>query len=177
MVPAPWTSPTHSTLSTAASAWLGVRFAVSNQVELSATGYFEPPVDVWHNAIVLHAAQGDFPGTLNHKFLRYGGQVGARFVTGMVWRFVAGLEVGLAMRSYTGFAMLNDTNPAAPVDYGLSLADRNSPAFVVSPLVGLEWAGGDHWSVGIVPRGQLMFGGGLSWAVVVPVQVSWSWYL
>lgn len=177
-VPAPSTSPARSTLSTAASVWFGARYALSNHLEVSATGFFEPPVTLWHNGVTLQVPEGAFTGTLTHSFLRYGGQVGARFVTGMVWRFIAGLEAGLALRSYSGLAMLNDKDPANPVDYGLALADRTLPAFTVSPLVGLEWAGGDHWSVAVLPRAQLLFGaGGLSWAVVVPLQLSWSWYL
>lgn len=176
-VSAPGAQPAKSTASTSASVWLGLRYALSNQLELTATGFYEPSVAVYQNGMVLHDAAGDFPGTLAHGFGRVGGQGGARFVTGLVWRFVAGLEVGAARRSWTNLAMLDDRIPTSPVDYGLTIPNRTDWSFVLAPTVGVEWAGGDHWSIAVLPRAQLLLAKDVSWAVVLPLQFSWSWYL
>jgi hypothetical protein len=176
-VAAPEASPAKSTTSFAGSIWLGARYALSNTLELTATGFFEPPVMIGQNGITLHDAAGDFPGTLTHAFTRYGGQVGARIVRGYDWRFVAGLELGFAQRAYSQLAMLNDSNPSNVVSYGLTLPDRNAPAFVVSPCIGVEWVPADAWSLSVLPRAQLLLGTGVTWAVVVPIQLSFSWWL
>ncbi len=176
-VAAPEASPAKSTTSFAGSLWLGARYALSNTLELTASGFFEPPVAVYQNAMTLHDAAGDFPGTLSHSFTRFGGQVGARIVRGYDWRFVAGLELGFAQRSYSSLVMVNDTNASNVVSYGLTLSDRSSPAFVLSPCIGVEWVPADAWSLSVLPRAQLLVGAGVSWAVVVPLQFSWSWYL
>jgi len=44
-------------------------------------------------------------------------------------------------------------------------------------LVGVEWAAGDHWSLALMPRAQLLLGRDFSWALIIPLQFSYSWYL
>ena len=36
---------------------------------------------------------------------------------------------------------------------------------------------GSHILAALLPRAQLMLGNGFTWAVIVPLQFSWSWYL
>ena len=175
-VNAPGAFPPHSTLTMGPSVWLGGRYALTHHVEVSAVGFFDVPVTVAHNGIVLRTTAGDFPGTLVHQTLRYGGQAGARVVFGMVWKFVAGLDLGVSARNYSAQRMLNDVGPEV-IDYGLSLSDVTRVAFVASPLVGVEWAAGDKWSLAVLPRAQLQFGAQFEWAIIVPLQFSWSWYL
>lgn len=171
------TTAPHSTLTLGPAVWLGGRYALTNALELSATAFLETPVTVGHNGVVLHTASGDFSGTLVHQTMRFGGQAGARLVLGMVWRLHLGLELGWSQRSYSGLQMLDDRDANNVIDYGLTLPGAARGSFVVSPLLGVEWAIGDHWSLAVLPRGQLQFGLATSWAVLVPVQFSWSWYL
>jgi hypothetical protein len=177
-VPAPQAQPAKSTLSFDASFWLGARYALANFLELSVTGFFEPPATLFQNDVTLTTESGSYPGTLRHTFLRFGAQAGVRLVLGMVVRFHLGVEVGWCQQLYTAQQHFDVTNPDAAVDYGLTLPDLSRPTLALSPLVGLEWAAGDSWSLAVLPRAQLLLGaGGFSWAVVLPLQFSWSWYL
>jgi hypothetical protein len=172
------TTQPQATLSFGPSVWLGARYALTNNLELSATGLFDIPVVVAHNGVVLATDSGDFPGTLVHQTTRFGGLAGARAVFGLVLRVHLGLEVGWSQRLYTGLTMYDDRNPDAAIDYGLGLRDASVGQFVVSPLAGLEWAAGDHWSLAVLPRAQVMLGARqVDWAVLIPLQFSWSWYL
>ena len=172
------TTQPQTTLTLGPSVWLGARYAVTNNLEFSATGLFDVPVSVAHNNVVLATDSGNFAGTLVHETMRFGGLVGARMVFGLALRFHLGVEVGWSQRLYTGLTMYDDRNPDAAIDYGLGLRDRSIGQFIVSPLVGLEWAAGDHWSLAVLPRGQLLFGAQqVNWAVLIPLQFSWSWYL
>lgn len=175
-LPAPFAVPSKSLTSSSATAWLGGRYALTNSFELGASAFYEPPVEVFHNGVVVHTSNGEFPGTLNHRLQRYGGLVGARYVRGMVFRFTAGLELGWSHRSYSAFRHIDDTNPANPVDYGLSLPEFTTDNVVIAPLAGVEWAVGDHWSVSVLPRFEILAGPDMTYAVTVPLLVSWSWY-
>jgi len=177
-VPALHSETPRSTISFDASIWLGGRYAVTNNFELTATGFFEPPATVFQNDVRLVTSSGVYHGTTRHQFLRFGAQAGARLVLGQVLRFHLGLEAGWCQQAYSKLQHFDVTNPSSAVDYGLNLPDETRANVVISPLVGLEWAAGDKWSLALLPRAQLMLGAaGLSWAVVVPLQFSWSWYL
>lgn len=176
-VPALRSQTAKSTVSLDGSIWLGGRYALSNFLEVSLTGYFEPPATLFQNGVDLVTESGTYPGTTRHQFLRFGGQAGVRLVLGMRLRFHLGVEAGWCQQLYSQQQHFDVTNPEAAVDYGLSLPDESRANFVVSPLIGLEWAAGDSWSLSLLPRAQLMFGNGFSWAVIVPLQFSWSWYL
>lgn len=177
-VPAPGAQGAKSTVAFDASVWLGVRYALSNSLELSASGFFEPPVTVFQNDITLLAESGAYPGTLRHTFMRYGAQAGARLVFGMVVRFHVGLELGWVQQAYSKLSHFDVSKPDGAVDYGLSLQDLSRPNVVVAPLAGFEWQAGDAWSLSVVPRMQLMLGvGGLSWAAIATAQFTWAWFL
>lgn len=166
------------TLGTSLAAVGSARYAVTNWLEVSATGFYEPPVTYWHNGVDLATANGSFPGTLKHQVHRFGGLVGGRVVRGMVFRVIAGVELGLAHRSYSGLMHINDADPQNAFDYGLGLADQSSTSFVLSPLAGLEWAGGDHWSLSLVPRLQWELAGAQAvTSLVLPLTFSWNFYL
>ena len=176
-VKAPYAPGSSALSASSPSVWVGGRYALSNHLEVSAAGFWEPPVTLWHNNVRVRAGGTELPGTLTHQASRAGALVGGRFVYGMVWRLTAGLDVGWSWRRYTGLQAIDDTNPAAPVDYGVQLADVNTHNLVLSPVVGLEWAAGDHWSVAVTPRAQLLLGADPAVAFTVPVTLSWSWYL
>lgn len=175
--PAPLAKPSASTLSYDGSIWLGARYALTNSIEVTATGFFEPPVTVFQNDITLVTDLGTYPGTLQHRFTRFGAQAGVRLVLGLVWRFHLGVELGWCQQLYGAQRHYDVSNPQAASDYGLQLPDTSEANLVVSPLVGLEWAPGDAWSLSVLPRAQFLIGQRTSWAVVLPLQFSWSWYL
>ncbi|MDP1918905.1 MAG: hypothetical protein Q8L14_21830 [Myxococcales bacterium] len=176
-VPALHSETPKSTLSFDASIWLGGRYALGNNFEVTASGFFEPPATVFQNDVRLVAGSGVYPGTTRHQFLRFGAQAGVRLVLGMRFRFHLGVEAGWCQQAYSKLQHFDVSNPEAAVDYGLSLPDESHANLVVSPLIGVEWAAGDSWSLALLPRAQLMLGNGFSWAVIVPLQFSWSWYL
>ena len=176
-VPALQSSTAKSTVSFDLSGWVGARYALSNSFELSMTGFLEPPATVYQNDIRLMTVSGTYPGTTRHQLLRFGAQAGARRVLGMRFRLHLGLELGWCQQLYSKLQHFDAAHPEAAVDYGLTLPDESLANFVVSPLVGVEWAAGNQWSVSFMPRAQVMLGNGISWAVVLPLQLSWSWYL
>jgi len=176
-VPALLSATPKSTVSFDVSGWLGVRYALKNSLELSMTGFFEPPATVYQNDIRLMADSGTYPGTTRHQLLRFGAQAGGRLVWGMRLRLHLGLEFGWCQQLYSKLQHFDVSGSAGAVDYGLTLPDASLASFVVSPLVGVEWAVGNQWSVSFMPRTQLMLGNAVSWAVVLPLQFTWSWYL
>lgn len=176
-VPALHAAPSKSTLSFDASIWLGGRYALSNLLEVTASGFFEPPATVFQNDVQLVTGSGTYPGTTRHQFLRFGAQAGLRLVLGMRFRFHLGLEAGWCQKAYSKLQHFDVSNPEAAVDYGLSLPDESHANLVVSPLLGIEWVTGDSWSLSLLPRAQVMLGNAFSWAIIVPLQFSWSWYL
>ena len=176
-VPALHAEIAKSTLSFDASVWLGGRYALNNVFEVSLSGFFEPPATVFQNDVQLATGSGTYPGTTRHQFLRFGAQAGLRLVLGMRIRFHLGVEAGWCQQAYSNLQHFDVSNPEAAVDYGLSLPDESHANLVLSPLLGVEWAAGDSWSLALLPRAQLMLGNGFSWAVIVPLQFSWSWYL
>lgn len=176
-VPALHAETPKSTLSFDASIWLGGRYALNNVLELSVSGFFEPPATVFQNDVRFVTGSGTYPGTTRHQFLRFGAQAGVRLVLGMRFRFHVGVEAGWCQQAYSKLQHFDVSNAEAAVDYGLSLPDESHANLVLSPLLGVEWAAGDSWSLAVLPRAQLMLGNGFSWAVIVPLQFSWSWYL
>lgn len=176
ILPAPYANSTKSLTSSSATAWAGARYAFTNSVEAGVSAFYEPPVNVFHNGVTVGTRNGEFPGTLNHRLQRYGALVGLRYLRGLVFRFTAGLDVGWSHRTYSGFRHIDDTSPANAVDYRLDLQDFSTDNLIIAPLAGIEWAAGDHWSVSILPRVQLLLGPDMTYGVTIPVVVSWSWY-
>lgn len=176
VVAAPYATEAKPLNSLAPAVLVGGRYALRDSLEVSGSAYFEFPVALWHNGVTVVTPNGSFPGSLTHQMYRYGGQAGARFVLGMVWRLHLGLELGWSHRVYSGFQHIDDTG-AALVDYKLGLPDFSTDNLVVAPVVGLEWAAGDHWSLAIMPRAQALLGPDATFALVVPLTFSWSFYL
>ena len=67
--PAPYASPSASTLGGAATIVLGGRYALTNSWEVALWGFYEPPVTYWHNGVTTVTADGAFPGTLSEEAL------------------------------------------------------------------------------------------------------------
>jgi hypothetical protein len=174
--PAPYASPSASTLGGAATIVLGGRYALTNNWEAALWSFYEPQVAYFHNGISITTTDGSFPGTLSEQVTRFGGLAGLRHVWGSVFRFAIGLDVGWSHRSYSKLDAINDTTPSYPVDYGLGLADGSADNFVVAPMLGIEWALGDHYSLSLTPRVELLLGKDATWVVTAPLCFAWSWY-
>ena len=176
-LPAPYAPSSASTPGTSFTTSLGLRYALSNWLEFEASAFFEPPVTYFHNGVTVRAQGADLAGTLRHRFYRYGFLVGARLVTGKVWRFLGGASVGWSHRAYSNFQHVDDSQPNNARDYQLSLADLTRDNLVVSALAGIEWAVGDHWSLSLLPRYEQLLGADSTFALSARIVFSWSWYL
>lgn len=161
---------------TTAGGLVGVRYALRNDIELTASGFYEVPATFTNPGTTVTTDSGPFTGTLTATTSRWGALFGARWVHGLVWRWFVGGEVGWAQQSFAKLDLINVSDPANPHSYGLGLADQTRTAFVFSPLAGVEWQFADRWSVSFTPRVQVMLGGVGSVAIVLPVSVGYSWY-
>ncbi len=174
---APFARPQVAVNGVAPAVWLGGRYALRNELELALGGFYEPPVTYWHHNVTVPTERGEFPGTLTHRMHRYGAVVGARYLHGMVWRATVGLDVGWSRRGYSDFTHLDVSEVSGPIDYELALPAFRTDNFLLAPVVGLEWAAGDHWSLSLLPRVELLLGPDPTVAITVPLTLSWSWYL
>jgi hypothetical protein len=161
---------------TTAAAWIGFRRALRNDLELGVSAFWEPPVSYYHHGITISDENGAHVGTLSHQLQRYGALAGARYVPGFVWRLVVSLDLGWSHRSYSRFDQIDDSDPANPRSTGLALPDFTTDNFVVAPGIGVEWVFADHWTLGLVPRAEVLLGPDRTWGVTVPVVLGWSWY-
>jgi hypothetical protein len=166
-----------TTLATAGGGALGVRFALSNELELAATGLWEAPADYVHSDVDVGTATGTVRGTFSERVQRYGLLAGVRYVRGFVWRLHLGLDVGWSRETFTRRDLLDVSDPGNVHSFGLGLQDRTTDALVLAPVVGLEWQFGDHWSVSVTPRAQILIGATNSIGFVVPVSLGYSWYV
>src|SRR5262245_9254222 len=71
-LPAPYAPSSGSVQGTAFTTSLGLRYALSNSIEMASSAFFEPPVTYFHNGVTVSTPNGDFLGTLKHRFYRYG---------------------------------------------------------------------------------------------------------
>jgi len=184
-VRAPYTTTPMATTCYTGLALLGARYAIANPFELTLGAFGVIPGTIYQNAASIKLDTGIYPGTLQHQYLRFGATAGARLVLGMNLRFVLGVEAGWSHVLLSGLEHWDDTQPGSAVSYGLQLANVARNYLLLSPLIGLEWATGDHWSLSLLPRLQLLLpvgdgrshSGSVEWAVVLPLQFSWFWYL
>ncbi len=177
LLPTPYTQDTATTPGAAPSVWAGMRYALSNHLEVTLAGFYELPVTYFHNDTVTTTDAGRFPGTLAHTLTRFGGSAGLRVVHGSAFRLLAGIDAGWSRRVYTGFAALDDAAPGGPKSYGLALPDVTLDNLSLGATVGLEWSPQDHWSLALLPRAFALVGREPAVGLVVPFSFSWSWYL
>ncbi len=164
-------------LGTAAGAALGVRRALSNELELAATGLWESAADYFHSGVDFGTGTGTVRGTLVERVQRYGGLVGLRFVRGYVWRLHLGLDVGWIRTTYTRRDLLDVSVPGNEHSFGLALRDRVADRLVLAPVAGAEWQVTDHWAVLVMPRLEILSGGASRFGLLVPLTVGYSWFL
>ncbi len=156
---------------------IGIRYALRNDLEFTASGFYERPADFTTPGTTVDTEAGPLTGTLTARTSRWGLLAGGRWVHGLVWRWFVGGELGWLQESFTQMDLINVSDPSNPQSFGLALADRTGGAFVISPLAGVEWQFKDHWSLAFTPRVQVMVGGVGKVGVVLPVSVGYSWYV
>ena len=155
---------------------LGFRYALTNAFELGAAAFYEPPTTFTHSDAQVSSPGGLLPGTLSERTQQFGLLARGRFVHGFIWRFVAGADVGVAVRTFSNVEHYDVSDPSNPRSYGLNLADTSQKAFLLAPSAGVEWTG-DHFTIGIVPRVEVLLGPMRTWSLSLPLSFSWSWYL
>ncbi len=178
-VRAPYATGAPSQSGTSLTTSLGLRYAVTNMLEVGAAFFYQPPTNFTHgNAIVeIPAAAGALPGTLSERTQQLGFLLRARAVKGYAWRVFAEADAGWAQRSFSKVDHFNVSDPSTgPRSYGLALADTSQRALVLAPSAGVEWTG-DRFSIGIAPRVDVLLGSVRTWAVSLPLTISWAWYL
>lgn len=160
----------------ALSVSFGVRYALTNQLELRLGGFDDLPVHVSHpGASVPTVDSGAFSGRLEYELSRFGVLASVRYVSGLVFRFCIGGELGWSHRSYSGL-QLRDTTRAGTPDYGLGLPDLGIDSLVLQPLVGLEWAFADHWSASLVLRLTALLSPEPAVGISSTVSISYGWF-
>ena len=155
---------------------LGVRYALANELEVSAGGFYEAPATYFHPGTTIVNGDGTFAGTLQSRTSSWGATVGARWVKGYVWRYFLGGELGFSRRAFTRLDLIDVSDATNPHSVGLTLADVSTTALLVAPVAGVEWAVTDHVSLSIAPRLQLYVGSQSGLRFLVPVMFSYSWY-
>jgi hypothetical protein len=159
-----------------AGATVGARYALSNRLEITASVDWFAEAPFYNDNVVVTTSNGVFAGQLQSRLSAYSAKVGAHYVTGLVWRFRAGAQVGWLHRSFTRMDLIDVSRPGAPRSFGLALGSRDFDDMVVSPMVGVEWLISDRISLAVTPRADIVLGSPSTVWVSVPLIMSYSWY-
>jgi len=155
----------------------GLRYAITNRLELAVGGFWDPAVSYLHQPVALATANGAFSGAMPSRVGGFGAHGGVRYALyGLVWRFKVGCDLGWAHTYYEQPDLVDVSDPATPVSYGLKLSNVGLDRLLVAPTVGVEWQASDHFSVSLMPRLQALFGSQAGYSVVLPLTIGWSWY-
>lgn len=186
LLPPPYTTAAKQLPTTLAVGRLGVRYAVSDEFELSIMGNYEPRVAAFHSGVTLDtsaegfsgpdAGRGAFEGTLAHSIERLGLAAGARWIWGSVFRIHLGVDVGWSQRSYGQFDHM-ETLAAGTRSHGLRIPAYTTSNWMLAPITGIEWVFSDKWSVSLVPRVEFLVGREPTVGLSLPILLSHSWYL
>ena len=166
-----------ATMGSAAGGLVGIRYGLRNDLELTASAFYEAPASYYHSGVQLGTSGGSFTGTLAERTDRYGALVGVRFVRGLVWRLQLGAEIGWSHQRYWARDLVDVSDPSNVHSFGLGLQDETADALIVAPLAGVEWQMTDRWTIAVTPRLELMLGGANRAALMVPISLGYSWYV
>jgi len=168
---APYTNGEASAVGIGFEAMLGLRYALLNELEFTVAAYFEPNVGYVYDGVSVKPppSPNSLQGTLTTTVHLFGAVGGIRYVNGLVWKLVVGLEVGWCHRAYSGLQFTGQSNFAIP-GFG-------TDNLVLQPLLGVEWAFADHWSASLLPRFTLLIGPDSTFAASVLLTLSYSWFL
>ena len=163
-----------SVIGTTGGGTLGVRFALTNRLELHARGFYDAPGTFVHFPVLVSTGSGEQSGALTQALSRWGAAAGVRYiVAGLVWRIPVGLEFGWMHTRLTGREFVN---PADGTPIGVQLGDQSHDQLLVAPFLGLEWQATDHLSFALLPRLEIVTGTPSTVGVVAPLLIGWSWY-
>src|SRR5689334_17981858 len=79
-----------ATLATGGGGTLGVRYALSNALEISGLAVWEAAADYFHSGVEITTSTGRPKGTLAERAQRYGALAGVHYVRGYLWRLHLG---------------------------------------------------------------------------------------
>jgi hypothetical protein len=165
-----------ATLATGGGGTLGLRYALSNALELGALVVWEASADYFHTGVEIATPTGRPRGTLAERAQRYGALAGVHYVRGYVWRLHLGAELGWTRETFTRRDLLDVSDPRNAHSFGLGLRDETSNSLILAPVAGVEWQFADHWSVSVMPRVQFLVGGTTRVGLLVPATVGYSWF-
>jgi len=169
VLPAPYAMSGQTIFAADFEVMLGLRYAITNEFELTLSGFYGPPITYTHDDVTV-VSPAKLSGNESHSLFRFGVLGGVRYVRGSVWKLVVGLEAGWSHRSYSNFQSTGD------------LATAFLPHFctdntVIQPLVGVEWAFADHWSASLIPRFTVLLGPDSTVGFSLMLSISYSWFL
>jgi hypothetical protein len=158
---------------TAWSLALGASYALTSKLELGVHAFFEPPEQFVHDNASITTDAGTFKGSLTERSSRLGAAIRVRRLFGLVWRPVVGIDAGWSHRTFSRLDLVDGSTGRS---FLLQLPEASQDALLLAPAIGLRWTD-DHIAFGIEPRVELLVARQTTWSVVVPLTISWSWYL
>lgn len=160
----------------ALSVAFGLRYGLTNQLELTLGGFYDLPTHVTHaGASIPTVDSGTFTGTLEYELSGFGVLAGVRYVTGFIVRVSVSAELGWNHRSSSGLELRDPSRPGVP-DFGLGLHDLALDSLIVQPGVGVEWAFADHWSASLLLRVTALLGPDPAFGASGSVVISYEWF-
>lgn len=168
VLPAPYAVSGQTIFAANFEVMLGLRYAITNEFELTFAGFYEPPVTYTHDDVTVVEQAAHLSGNESHSLFRFGVLGGVRYVRGSVWKLVVGLEAGWSHRSYSNFQSTGDLG---------FLPHFCTDNTVIQPLVGVEWAFADHWSASLIPRFTVLLGPDSTVGFSLMLSISYSWFL
>jgi hypothetical protein len=166
-----------ATLATGGGGTVGLRYALSNTLEIGGVAVWEASADYFHSGVAIATSTGRPRGTLEERAQRYGAMAGVHYIRGYVWRLHLGAELGWRRETFTRRDLLDVSDPSNVHSFGLGLRDQTSNSLILAPVAGVEWQFADHWSVSVMPRVQFLVGGTSRVGLLVPVTVGYSWFV
>jgi hypothetical protein len=170
ILPAPYAVSGGSIFAADVEVMLGLRYAITNEFELSLAGFYEPPLTYTHDGVTVPTSNGPFTGNESHSLFLFGVVGGVRYVRGSVWKLVVGLESGWSHRSYSG---VQGSGQGVTIALDHFVTDN----IVIQPLLGVEWAFADHWSASLLPRFTVLFGPDSTVGFSLMFSISYAWFL
>jgi len=146
----------------------GVRYALENDLEVSATGFYQAPAT---GSASLLSGSGVVVGTVATSATSFGAFLGARYVVGLTFRFHLGAELGFAHLSFSG------TRAALAVAGPAPAGSPGRDGFAAAARAGVEWQWNDHMCLAAEGRVQTLVGGAPASAILLPITFGYSWYL
>ncbi len=170
-LPAPFASSGGSILAVNFEAALGLRYAVTNELEFTLAGNFQPKLSYTSQDIAITPQKSrPISGNETYSLGQFGAVAGIRYVRGAVWKLVLGLEGGWNHRAYSAIQFSYSGTQAALPHFG-------TDNIVLQPLLGVDWAFADHWSASLLPRFTVFIGPDATVGASLMLTISYSWFL